>query len=142
MGGFRRHHRPMTSARISSGSPYEAIIGFSRAVRIGAFISIGGTASIGSDGKTVGIGDAAAQTQQIFETIKAALEQAGASLTDLIRTRILLTNIDDWQQVAEVHGTYLKDIRPVTTVMEVARFIDPDWLVEIEVDAVITEAKL
>ena len=124
---------------VPSTSPYAPIIGFSRAVRVGNHISIGGTAPIDANGKTVGVGDPAAQTRQCLETIKAALEQADASLNDVVRTRMLLTRIEDWQLIAKVRGEYFKDIRPVDTVMEVKGFIDKEWLVEIEVDAVVDE---
>jgi len=129
----------MTRKLISSGSPYEPIVGFSRAVRVGNHIAIGGTAPIGPDGKTAAIGDPAGQARRSFEIIRAALEMAGASLEDVIRTRILLTDIKNWEAVARVHGEYFKDIRPADTIMEVSRFIDPEWLVEIEVDAVVDE---
>jgi len=129
----------LTRKLVPSTSPYAPIIGFSRAVRVGNHISIGGTAPIDANGKTVGVGDPAAQTRQCLETIKAALEQAGASLNDVVRTRMLLTRIDDWQQIAKVRGEYFKDIRPVDTVMEVKGFINKEWLIEIEVDAVVDE---
>lgn len=129
----------MTRKLVPSTSPYASVIGFSRAVRVGNHISIGGTAPIDANGKTVGVGDPAAQTRQCLETIKAALEQAGASLNDVVRTRMLLTRIDDWQQIAKVRGEYFKDIRPVDTVMEVKGFISKEWLIEIEVDAVVDE---
>ena len=122
---------------VFSGSPYEPLVGISRAVRIGNIIAVAGTAPLGPDGKTVGLNDAAAQAARCFEISKTALEQAGASLTSVIRTRILLTRIEDWRVVAEVHGKYFKDIRPVNTIVQVTRFIDPDWLVETEVDAVV-----
>jgi enamine deaminase RidA (YjgF/YER057c/UK114 family) len=123
--------------RVSSGSPFESIVGFSRAVRIGDVIAIGGTAPLGPDGKTVGVGDAAAQARRCFEIARTALEELGASLDDVIRTRFLLTRIDDWQAVAKVHGEIFSEIRPVNTVVQVTRFIDPDWLVETEIDAVV-----
>lgn len=126
----------MKRTLIPSSSPYAPIIGFSRAVRVGNFISVGGTAPIDSDGNTVGIGDPAAQVRQCLETIQAALELAGSSMKDVVRTRMLLTRIEDWHAIAEVRGEYFKDIRPVDTVMEVSRFINKDWLVEVEVDAV------
>ena len=122
---------------ISSGSPYEPIVGFSRAVRIGNVVAVGGTAPIGRDGKTVGINDPAAQARRCFEITRAALQQAGASLEDVIRTRVLLTDIAHWKQVAKVHGELFADIRPASTIVEVSRFIDPEWLVETEVDAVV-----
>jgi enamine deaminase RidA (YjgF/YER057c/UK114 family) len=129
----------MTRKLVPSTSPYAPIVGFSRAVRVGNHISIGGTAPIDANGKTVGVGDPAAQTRQCLETIKAALEQAGASLNEVVRTRMLLTRIDDWQQIAKVRGEYFKDIRPVDTIMEVKGFINEEWLIEIEVDAVVDE---
>lgn len=124
---------------ISSGSPYEPKVGISRAVRAGAIVTVAGTAPLGPDGRTGGRGDAAAQARRCLEIIAAALEAAGASLRDVVRTRILLTRIDDWQAVAGVHGEVFRDIRPVNTIMQVSRFIDPDWLVEIEADAVLDE---
>lgn len=127
----------MKRVLISSGSPYEDIIGFSRAVRVGPFITIGGTAPLDIDGKTVGIGNIALQTKQCLETIKIALERAGASLNDVVRTRMLLTNIEDWKVAAEVRSIYFKSIKPVDTIMQVSQFINPDWLIEIEVDAII-----
>lgn len=123
---------------VSTGSPYEPIIGISRAVRIGNNISVAGTAPIGPDGENVAVGDPAAQARRCFEIAQNALEQLGASLDDVIRTRILLTNIDHWESVAKVHGEFFADIRPVNTVMAVTRFIDHEWLVEIEVDAVVS----
>jgi enamine deaminase RidA (YjgF/YER057c/UK114 family) len=122
---------------ISTGSPYEPLIGLSRAVRVGSIICVAGTAPIGPDGKTVGIGDAAAQARRCFEISRIALEQLGASFANVIRTRILLTRIEDWQAVGAVHGEYFRDIRPACTTMQVARFIDPEWLVETEIDAVL-----
>ncbi|MEN3335034.1 MAG: hypothetical protein V7641_4399 [Blastocatellia bacterium] len=125
--------------RVASGSPYEPRLGISRGVRAGRIIAIAGTAPLGADGKTTAIGDAAAQARRCFEIVAVALDPLGASLADVIRTRILLTRIEDWEAVALVHGEFFKDIRPVNTVMQVVRFIDSDWLVEIEADAVIDE---
>src|SRR5262245_16830454 len=124
---------------VSSGSPYEPKVGISRAVRAGSIITVAGTAPLGPDGRTVGRGDAAVQARRCLEIIEAALQAAGASLRHVVRTRILLTRIDDWQAVAGVHGEFFRDIRPVNTIMQVSRFIDPDWLVEIEADAVIDD---
>lgn len=124
---------------ISSGSPYEDIVGFSRAVRVGPYISVGGTAPLDANGNTVGIGDIAKQTKQCLETIKIALEKAGSSLNDVVRTRMLLTNIDNWKAAADVRASYFKQIKPVDTIMQVSQFIDPDWMIEIEVDAIISE---
>jgi enamine deaminase RidA (YjgF/YER057c/UK114 family) len=125
---------------ISSGSPYEPKVGISRAVRAGAFVTVSGTAPLGPDGRTVAPGDAAAQARRCLEIIAAALERAGASLASVVRTRTLLTRIEDWQAVAAVHGEYFGDIRPANTIMQVVRFVDPDWLVEFEADAVIDDA--
>lgn len=132
----------MTSSHrhnVSSRSPYEPIIGFSRAVRIGNIIAVGGTAPIGPDGKTAGAGDAAAQTRRCLEIIEHALEQAGASLEDVIRTRTFLTRIEDWEAVGRAHGEIFGDIRPASTMIQASRFIDPGWLVEIEADAVVAD---
>ena len=123
---------------ISSRSPYEPKIGISRAVRVGDLISVSGTAPIGPDGRTVAIGDPAAQARRCLEIISAALVEAGASLKDVVRTRTLLVRIDDWQAVAAVHGEFFRDIRPANTIMHVSRFIDPAWLVEFEADAVLS----
>lgn len=127
----------MTRKLISSGSPYELSVGFSRAVRVGSLISVSGTAPIGPDRKTVGPGDPSAQSRRCFEIIRDALEEAGSSLSDVVRTRIFLTNIADWEKVAAVHGEFFGDIRPASTIVQVARLIEPDWLVEIEADAVV-----
>lgn len=127
----------MQRVHVSSGSPYEPIVGLSRAVRIGTVIAVAGTAPLGPGGRTVAPGDPRAQALRCFEISKLALEQLGGRLEDVIRTRILLTRIEDWKAVAEVHGQFFRDIRPVNTIMQVSRFIDPDWLVETEVDAVV-----
>jgi enamine deaminase RidA (YjgF/YER057c/UK114 family) len=127
----------MVRTLISSGSPYEPKVGISRAVRVGSWISVAGTAPIGPDGQTVGIGDAAAQARRCLEIIASALEKAGCSLPHVVRTRILLTRIEDWPAVAAVHGEFFRDIRPANTIMQVSRFIDPGWLVEIEADAIV-----
>ncbi len=129
----------MSKQRVSSGSPYEPRLGISRAVRSGHIVAVAGTAPLGPDGKTVGKGDPAAQARRCIEIIRNALEQSGASLSDVIRTRTLLTRIEDWESVGHVHGEFFGEIRPANTVMQVTRFIDPDWLVEIEADAVIED---
>ena len=127
----------MKRTLVPSNSPYASIFGFSRAVRVGNFISVGGTAPIDLDGNTVGVGDPAAQTRQCLETIKSALSKAGGTMDDVVRTRMLLTRIEDWEVIASVRGEYFKDIRPVDTVVEVNRFINEEWLLEIEVDAIV-----
>ena len=125
---------------VSSGSPFEPRLGISRAVRVGSVIAVAGTAPLGPDGRTVGLGDAEAQTRRCFEIVARALEDAGASLGHVVRTRILLTRIEDWEAAARVHGELFRDIRPANTTMQVSRFIDPDWLVEVEADAVLDDA--
>jgi enamine deaminase RidA (YjgF/YER057c/UK114 family) len=123
---------------VTSGSPYEPIIGFSRAVRIGKIVAVGGTTA-GSGGKSVAVGDPAAQTRAIMEIIAKSLEDAGASLKDVIRTRIYLTDIAHWEAAGKVHGEFFGAIRPASSILQVSRFINPDWLVEIEADAVISD---
>ena len=123
--------------RISTGSPYEPKIGISRGVRSGRVIAISGTAPIGKDGRTVGVGDPSAQARRCFEIIKTAIEGLGGSLADVTRTRILLTRIEDWEQAALVHGEYFAETRPANTIVQVGRFIDPDWLIEVEADAIV-----
>lgn len=122
---------------ISNGNPMEAIVGFSRAVRVGPYISIGGTAPVDANGNTVGIGDVGVQTKQCLEIIEGALIQAGSGLKDVVRTRVILTDIDRWKEAIDVRKLYFRDIRPVDTIMAVTRFVNPEWLVELEVDAVI-----
>ena len=122
---------------ISSGSPYEPRVGISRAVRVGSIVAVSGTAPLGPDGQTVARGDASGQARRCLEIIKEALERAGASLEQVVRTRTLLTRIEDWQAVAAVHGEFFGAIRPANTIVQVTRFIDPDWLVEFEADAVV-----
>jgi enamine deaminase RidA (YjgF/YER057c/UK114 family) len=124
---------------VSSGSPYEPVAGISRAVRIDRFIAVSGTAPLDPDGKTVAIGDPQQQARRCLEIAQEALEKLGVSLEDVIRTRILLTRIDDWEKVAKVHGEFFSQVRPASTVMQVSRFVDPEWLVEIEVDAVVSD---
>ncbi len=123
---------------ISSGSPYEPKVGISRAVRVGSIVAVSGTAPL-RDGKIVGEGDPAAQARRCLEIIKEALENAGTTLDHVVRTRTLLTRIEDWEAVAAVHGEFFGVIRPANTIMQVSRFIDPDWLVEFEADAVIND---
>ncbi len=122
---------------VSSGSYLEPIIGFSRAVRTGNSIAVGGTAPIAAGGGTAAPGDAYGQARRCLEIIGKALADAGAGFEHVTRTRILLTDIADWQDVARAHAEVFSDIRPVTTVMQVSGFVDPDWLIEIEVDAVV-----
>lgn len=122
---------------VSSGSPYEPVIGFSRAVRIGRHVAVSGTAPIGADGRTVGVGDAAAQTQRCLELIVAALHELGAEPRNVIRTRTYLIDAGDWETVGRVHGAFFGDIRPASTMLAVSALIDPEWLVELEADAIV-----
>ena len=130
----------MTRREVPSGSPYAPILKFSRAVRVGDFVCVGGTAPIGDDGETVGVGDPAAQARRCWAIIEAALAEAGATLSHVVRTRTMLTRVGDWEAVGRVRGEVFGDARPVDTVVEVSTFIDPEWLVEIEVDAVVDTA--
>ena len=121
---------------ISSGSPYEPRVGISRAVRVGNVTAVSGTAPLEA-GRTVGVGDPAAQARRCLQIVATALEGAGASLHQVVRTRTLLVPIEDWEAVAAVHGEFFGSIRPANTTMQVSRFIDPEWLVEFEADAVL-----
>ncbi len=125
---------------VAIANPYAERIGFSRAVRVGPFVSVGGTAPLGPDGMTVGKGDPAAQARRCFEIIRQGLEGAGASLDDVVRTRTLLTRVGDYEAVAGVRKEFVGHVRPVDTIMQVDGFVDPDWLVEIEADAVIADS--
>ena len=122
---------------ISSGSPFEKPIGFSRAVRVGNTIAVSGTAPIAPGGGTAYPGDLYRQTRTCIEIIRDAIEKAGGRLEDVIRTRIMLTDISRWQEAARAHGEFFGDIRPASTFVEVSRFIDEDWLVEMEADCVV-----
>ncbi|MFD9728603.1 RidA family protein [Streptomyces sp. NPDC059072] len=122
---------------VSSGSPLEPEIGFSRAVRVGSQVAVAGTAPIADDGSTAAPGDVYGQTVRCLDIAERALREAGAGLEDVVRTRIMLTDVGQWREAARAHGERFAAIRPVTTFVEVSRFIDPAWLVEVEVDAVV-----